>query len=140
GGPGGLGSAPAPGGPFPPLPAFTPANIPVAPFALAPDHSMLDLFREETRGHLLAISKALPALPTDPTAAEPLLESLKQIRGAARLVKCERPGTREDYRRVHPRRDRYSTGSRAGSADRSRGARRGRTYPPRPPLPEGKGG
>jgi two-component system sensor histidine kinase and response regulator WspE len=63
--------------------------VPAQPFALDPDHSMLDLFREETRGHLYTIAKALPALLTDPTAAEPMLESLKQIRGSARLVKCE---------------------------------------------------
>ena len=30
-----------------------------------------------------------PRSPTDPTAAEPVLEGLKQLRGAARLVKCE---------------------------------------------------
>jgi two-component system sensor histidine kinase and response regulator WspE len=50
---------------------------------------MLDLFREETRGHLRTVTSALPALPTDPTATEPVLDALKQLRGAARLVKCE---------------------------------------------------
>jgi two-component system sensor histidine kinase and response regulator WspE len=75
--------------PFPPVPAFEPPNIPPEPFALGPAHSMLDLFREETRGHLLVIAKAVPALAADPTAAEPVLDALKQLRGAARLVKCE---------------------------------------------------
>jgi len=84
GGERGVGSAP----PFPPLPSFEPPSIPTEPFPLGANHSMLDLFREETRGHLLTISKALPALTSDPTAAEPVLEALKQIRGAARLVKC----------------------------------------------------
>src|SRR5262249_18756120 len=74
---------------FPPLPAFIPPNIPTEPFALAADHSMLDLFREELRGHLVSITKSLSALATDPTAGEPVTESLKQIRGAAKLVKCE---------------------------------------------------
>ncbi len=74
--------------PFPPLAAFEPANIPAGPFALGAEHSMLDLFREEAREHLHVIAKALPHLPADPTAAEPVLECLKQLRGAARLVKC----------------------------------------------------
>ena len=50
---------------------------------------MLDLFREELREYLHAIAQAIPSLPTDPTAGEPVLEALKQIRGAARLLKCE---------------------------------------------------
>ncbi len=80
----------SPTSPFPPpSPSFEPVSIPAEPFALGPDHSMLDLFREEVRGHLQAIAKALPAIATDLTAAEPVVEGLKQIRGAARLVKCE---------------------------------------------------
>jgi two-component system sensor histidine kinase and response regulator WspE len=75
------------------VPAFAPAEIPAEPLALAPGHSMLDLFREEVRAHLLTVSRALPALPTDPTAAEPVLDAFKQLRGAARLVKCELVGT-----------------------------------------------
>jgi two-component system sensor histidine kinase and response regulator WspE len=83
-GAGGLGSSP-----FTSPPAFAAPSIPGEPFALGPAHSMFDLFREEARGHLLTISKALPALGSDPTAGEPVLEALKQLRGAARLVKCE---------------------------------------------------
>ncbi len=74
---------------FPTLPAFVAPSIPVEPFALGPAHSMLDLFREELRGHLQTVAKALPALASDPTASEPVLDALKQIRGAARLVKFE---------------------------------------------------
>ncbi|MBP3954569.1 hybrid sensor histidine kinase/response regulator [Gemmata sp. G18] len=74
--------------PFPPVPAFERIAIPAEPLALSPDHSMLDLFREEAREHLRAIADAVPRVSTDPTAAEPILESLKQLRGAARLVKC----------------------------------------------------
>jgi two-component system sensor histidine kinase and response regulator WspE len=83
----------APSDPFPPLPAFVFPEIPAEPFALAAGHSMLDLFREEARAHLHTVARALPALPTDPTAAEPVLDALKQLRGAARLVKCEMVGT-----------------------------------------------
>jgi len=79
--------------PFPPVPALAPVAIPSEPFALPAGHSMLDLFREEARAHLHAVSRALPALPTDPTAAEPILDALKQLRGAARLVRCEPVGT-----------------------------------------------
>jgi two-component system sensor histidine kinase and response regulator WspE len=67
---------------FPPTPIFTVAAIPTEPIALAPDHSMMDLFREELRSHLLIISSAIGG------DAEPALESLKQLRGAARIVKC----------------------------------------------------
>ncbi len=74
--------------PFPPTPAFELPVIPAEPFALGADHSMLDLFREEAREHLHAVAKVLPHLLTDPTAVEPVLERLKQLRGAARLVKC----------------------------------------------------
>ncbi len=82
-GAGGVGSSP-----FPPVPAFEAPPVPAEPFALAPDHSMLDLFREETREHLSYIANALAHLGADPTAAEPVAERLKQLRGAARLVKC----------------------------------------------------
>jgi two-component system sensor histidine kinase and response regulator WspE len=77
GGPGGVGPPP-----------FEMPAIPDEPFALPPDHSMLDLFREEARESLLAVSKALPHLGSDPTAGDPVQDALKQLRGAARLVKC----------------------------------------------------
>ncbi|MCI0702569.1 MAG: hybrid sensor histidine kinase/response regulator [Planctomycetia bacterium] len=73
---------------FPTLPPFAPVEIPAEPFELPAVHTMLNLFREETRGHLYAITNALSALVNDPTATEPIIESFKQIRGAARLVKC----------------------------------------------------
>ncbi len=70
-------------------PAFDPPSIPAEPFPLGAGHSMFELFREEIRGHLFALDKAIPALAADPTATEPALTALKQMRGAARLVKCE---------------------------------------------------
>lgn len=81
--------APPPTSGFPPVPPFEPPAIPEAVPALAGGHSMLDLFRDEARAALLVVARALPALPTDPTAADPVLDALKQLRGAARLVKCE---------------------------------------------------
>ncbi len=65
---------------FPPVPAFEWIAIPPTPLALAPEHSMLDLLREELRHHLLIV---------DGEDADAALESLKQIRGAARIVKCQ---------------------------------------------------
>src|SRR5262245_9205479 len=65
---------------LPPVPPLEPIAIPPKPLSLLPEHSMLDLFREELREHLLVVEGA---------DAEPTLESLKQIRGAARIVKCE---------------------------------------------------
>jgi two-component system sensor histidine kinase and response regulator WspE len=76
------------GSPFPAVPAFTPPNLPAEPFVLGPAHSVLDLFREETRGQLSAVATTLPAVATDPTAADRVVEAFKQVRGAARLVKC----------------------------------------------------
>ncbi|MFM8270821.1 MAG: response regulator [Gemmata sp.] len=80
--------APEPAFAFPPVPDFTPASVPAQPAALAPGHTMLDLFRAEVREHLYAIGAALPHLSADPTASDPVAECLKQLRGAARLVKC----------------------------------------------------
>jgi two-component system sensor histidine kinase and response regulator WspE len=69
-------------GGFPPTPAYSPFAIPIDSIPLIDDHSMLDLFREELRSHLLSISSALDG------DIETVLASLKQIRGAARIVKC----------------------------------------------------
>ncbi|MBY0458612.1 MAG: Hpt domain-containing protein, partial [Gemmataceae bacterium] len=85
---GGAGGASVGAAPFPALPAFAPAAIPADPLPLGAGHSMLDLFREEARDHLRAVATAVPHLATDPTAVEPVAERLKQLRGAARLVKC----------------------------------------------------
>ncbi len=74
---------------FPEPPPFEPPTIPDEPFVLGASHSVYDLFREELRGNLATIAKSIPALTSGPTAVELLLESLKQIRGAARLVKCD---------------------------------------------------
>jgi two-component system sensor histidine kinase and response regulator WspE len=64
---------------FPPPPPFSPAQIPRDPLPLPPDHSLHDLFREELRGHLRVVAGG---------ELDPSLEGLKQIRGAARVVKC----------------------------------------------------
>ncbi|MCS6866557.1 MAG: hybrid sensor histidine kinase/response regulator [Gemmataceae bacterium] len=74
---------------FPPPPAFERANIPKDPFPLPPEHGIFDLFREEVRSYLLSLQKLVPALATDPTATDTALETLKFLRGAARLAKCE---------------------------------------------------
>jgi two-component system, chemotaxis family, sensor histidine kinase and response regulator WspE len=64
---------------FPTAPPFEPIPIPPNPLPLPADYSMLDLFREELRMHLLIVGSG---------DADAALESLKQIRGAARIVKC----------------------------------------------------
>jgi two-component system sensor histidine kinase and response regulator WspE len=64
---------------FPPVPAFEAVPIPPDAVALPAEHSMLDLFREELRTHLRILEGGdVPAS----------LEALKQIRGAALIVKC----------------------------------------------------
>lgn len=65
---------------FPPAPPFEPHAVPPDPLPLPADHTMLDLFREELRSNLLILATG------DTEAA---LEALKQIRGAARIMKCE---------------------------------------------------
>jgi two-component system sensor histidine kinase and response regulator WspE len=61
------------------VPKFERTAIPPNPLPLPPEHTMLDLFREELRSHLLIVNSG---------DTEPALESLRQIRGAARIVKC----------------------------------------------------
>ena len=72
------------GGQLPPPPPHESATIPAEPFALADGYSMFDLFREEVRAcltvmHSLDVGKGIP---------EPAFEALRQLRGAARLMKC----------------------------------------------------
>jgi two-component system sensor histidine kinase and response regulator WspE len=71
---GGGADAPAP-------PPFEPVAIPAEPIPVVPENGLLDLFREEVRSHLLVILPALDA-PTEAAA-----ESLRLLRGAARLMK-----------------------------------------------------
>lgn len=89
------GSTPHPGPPahvgreqeprdFPPPPPHEPAAIPAEPIPLTGEHTMLDQFREEVRAQLRAIADRI----ADPAAIEDVLERLRQIRGAARVVKC----------------------------------------------------
>jgi two-component system sensor histidine kinase and response regulator WspE len=72
-------NAPAENG-FPSVPMFSARELPSEPLVLASDHSMFDLFREEVRAHLLVVEST-----SDRDAA---IESLKQLRGAARIMKC----------------------------------------------------
>jgi two-component system sensor histidine kinase and response regulator WspE len=65
---------------FPQPPQFTNAVIPTAPLQLPANYSMTDMFREELRSNLLVL---------DATKPEEATECLQQIRGAARLIKCQ---------------------------------------------------
>ncbi len=77
-----VGSLPAP-------PDVRAVPIPPDPLPVGPDDGMLGLFREELRAHLLVVAAGVAALkagqlpPRDDAA-----ESLRQIRGAARIMKC----------------------------------------------------
>lgn len=76
-------------GSLPDTPALRPVSIPPDPLSVGPDDGLLGLFREELRSHLLVVSAGVAALkagqlpPRDDAA-----ESLRQIRGAARIMKC----------------------------------------------------
>ncbi|MFO0797431.1 MAG: hybrid sensor histidine kinase/response regulator [Gemmataceae bacterium] len=76
-------------GPLPEPPALRPVAIPIDPLPVGPDDGLLGLFREELRSHLLVVAAGVAALkagqlpPRDDAA-----ESLRQIRGAARVMKC----------------------------------------------------
>jgi two-component system sensor histidine kinase and response regulator WspE len=76
-------------GSLPDPPPFAPVAIPPDPLPVGPDDGLLGLFREELRSHLLVVSAGVAALkagqlpPRDDAA-----ESLRQIRGAARVMKC----------------------------------------------------
>ena len=66
--------------PFANPPPTTECEIPLQPLPLAADHTVLDLLREELRANLLLLKADDPA-----TSAE----GARQIRGAARIVKCQ---------------------------------------------------
>lgn len=70
--------APATSG-FPHAPQFEPVGVPTEPLALPANYSMVDMFREEVRANLLLLDASKP---------EEAIESLQQIRGASRLIKC----------------------------------------------------
>lgn len=74
---------------IPEPPPRRPVAIPPDPLPTSGEHGMLDLFREEVRSHLLVLSAGVAAIESD--GARPpddLFESLRQIRGAARVMKC----------------------------------------------------
>ncbi|WP_439623081.1 hybrid sensor histidine kinase/response regulator [Gemmata sp.] len=65
---------------FPQVPQFTRTAVPTAPLQMPANYSMTDMFREELRSNLLVL---------DATKPEEATECLQQIRGAARLIKCQ---------------------------------------------------
>jgi two-component system, chemotaxis family, sensor histidine kinase and response regulator WspE len=65
---------------FPPVPPFELVAIPPQPLPLPADHTMHDLFREELRANLLVVANG---------ESEAAIDGLKQIHGAARIIKCE---------------------------------------------------
>jgi two-component system sensor histidine kinase and response regulator WspE len=91
------GVVPAPAQPDPAAPAtdlpnpptFDPPDIPADPLELGAEHTMLDLFREETRRHLLVLDAAARGLVGGSPPADDSLDALRQLRGAALLMRCE---------------------------------------------------
>jgi two-component system sensor histidine kinase and response regulator WspE len=74
---------------LPPPPVHDPISIPVEPIPLDSGFGMYDLFREEIRAHLLVVSAGLGGDGPFPThMTDDLFESLRQIRGSARVMKC----------------------------------------------------
>jgi two-component system sensor histidine kinase and response regulator WspE len=69
-------------GDFPPCQASPPPSIPPTPLTLPDGYSMVDVFREELRSNLLIVSRGLEG------ELDPVLEAIKQVRGAARIMKC----------------------------------------------------
>ena len=67
---------------FPPAPSFKSGGLPSDPLGLPAGHTMLDLFREEIRSNLLVFESGLES------NLQAAIESLKQIRGAGRIIKC----------------------------------------------------
>ncbi|MDB5313727.1 MAG: chemotaxis protein histidine kinaselike protein [Gemmataceae bacterium] len=74
---------------FPPPPPHESIVIPAEPVPLTGDHGMLDLFREEVRSHLLVLASGIDAIATGGVSpGDNLFESLREIRGSARVMKC----------------------------------------------------
>ena len=74
---------------LPPAPARLAIQIPRDPIAFGPEYGMLDLFREELRTCLLALSAEIEALEVTGTApSQESIETLRGLRAAALLVKC----------------------------------------------------
>ena len=71
-------------GTIPPPPPHEPAAVSAEPIPLTGEHTMLDQFREEVRAQLVGLSRGL----ADPAAAEDPVEAMRQVRGAARVMKC----------------------------------------------------
>jgi two-component system sensor histidine kinase and response regulator WspE len=84
-------TSPSPSAVLPPLPeppAHEPAAIPPDPLLVGPEDGMLGLFREELRANLLAVAAGVTALEAgELPPRDTAVESLRQIRGAARVMK-----------------------------------------------------
>jgi two-component system sensor histidine kinase and response regulator WspE len=71
---------------LPAPPPHEPVTLPAEPLPLTGKHSKLDLFREEARANLFVVATGLRAQP--PAVSDAMLEALRQLRGAARVMKC----------------------------------------------------
>ncbi|HKB38542.1 MAG TPA: Hpt domain-containing protein, partial [Gemmataceae bacterium] len=85
-----LPDAPAPAAVQPPPPAPAPVKAP-PPVEFVPlaDPSMLELFREEVRGHAATLNNGLLGLerePANPQRIEPLMRAAHSLKGASRIV------------------------------------------------------
>src|SRR5262249_14858880 len=85
-----LPDAPAPAAVPPPPPAPAPVKAP-PPVEFVPlaDPSMLELFREEVRGHSATLNNGLLGLerePANPQRIEPLMRAAHSLKGASRIV------------------------------------------------------
>jgi two-component system sensor histidine kinase and response regulator WspE len=75
------------GGELPAPPPHDAVPIPPDPIPLAGEYGMLDLFREEVRSHLRVVSAGIAALESGSPPSDDVFESLRQIRGSARVMK-----------------------------------------------------
>jgi two-component system sensor histidine kinase and response regulator WspE len=73
---------------LPPPPAHGPPAILHHPLPLAAEHTMLDVFREEARSHLLVLNAGADSLAGGAAPSEEVFDALRQVRGAARVMKC----------------------------------------------------
>ncbi|HJZ56297.1 MAG TPA: Hpt domain-containing protein, partial [Gemmataceae bacterium] len=72
---------------LPQPPTHDPAAIPPNPLPPSAEPSMLDVFREEARTHLLTLSAAADGIASGSAPPDDALESLRQLRGAALVMK-----------------------------------------------------
>ena len=83
-----LPSAEPPAVDFPPAPPYPAAVIPPDPLVFGAEYGMLDVFREEVRAHLPAVAAGGEAMRAGHPPRDDVFEGLRQVAGAARMVKC----------------------------------------------------